>query len=185
VQGWYQGGISVFDWTDPANPREIAYFDRGPMDSKKLLGAGSWSAYWYNGVIVSSEIARGLDVLELTPSAHLSQNEIDAARLVQFEFLNVQEQPKLVWPPSFVVPRATLDQLERSKGLAPERVAAARQELARAEGVSGAERREALTRLAGELELDAQTAADGAKVRALVAAIGELADAELSPERRR
>jgi hypothetical protein len=82
VQGWYQGGISVFDWTDPARPVEIAYFDRGPMDSTRLRSAGSWSAYWYNGYIYSSEIARGLDVFELVPSGFLTQSEIDAARTV-------------------------------------------------------------------------------------------------------
>jgi hypothetical protein len=113
VQAWYQGGISVFDWTDPAHPREIAYFDRGPMDSTKMVGAGSWSAYWYNGHIVSSEIARGLDILDLKPSGFISQNEIDAARLVHLDYLNVQGQPKLVWPASFVVARAYLDQLAR------------------------------------------------------------------------
>src|SRR3989454_300920 len=95
VQAWYQGGISVFDWTDAAHPKEIAYFDRGPMDSTKMVGAGSWSAYWYNGYIVSSEIARGLDILELQPSGFLSQNEIDAAKLVHFDYLNVQDQPTL------------------------------------------------------------------------------------------
>jgi hypothetical protein len=93
VQAWYQGGISVFDWTDAAHPTEIAYFDRGPMDSTKLVDAGSWSAYWYNGYIYSSEISRGLDVFELKPSALLSQNEIDAAKQVLFDFLNVQDQP--------------------------------------------------------------------------------------------
>ncbi|MGH7559723.1 MAG: LVIVD repeat-containing protein, partial [Gemmatimonadales bacterium] len=126
VQGWYQGGISIFDWTDPAQPKEIAYFDRGPMDSTRLLSAGSWSVYWYNGVIVSSEIARGLDILELVPSAFLTQNEIDAAKTVRFEYLNAQEQPKMVWPPSFALARAFLDQLERGRGLAPDRIAAAR-----------------------------------------------------------
>src|SRR5256885_16553087 len=75
AQGWYQGGISVSDGTDANHPKEIAFFDRGPMDSTKLLGAGSWSAYWYNGYIVSSEIARGLDILELTPNSLLTQNE--------------------------------------------------------------------------------------------------------------
>ncbi|MEO7219715.1 MAG: hypothetical protein ABIZ73_03735, partial [Gemmatimonadaceae bacterium] len=85
VQGWYQGGISVFDFTDAANPKEIAYFDRGPMDATKLLTSGSWSSYWYNGYIVSSEITRGLDILQLKPSGLLSQNEIDAARLVHFD----------------------------------------------------------------------------------------------------
>ncbi|MFN2421198.1 MAG: LVIVD repeat-containing protein [Gemmatimonadota bacterium] len=100
VQGWYQGGISVFDWTDPENPKEIAFFDRGPRDPDEVRSAGSWSAYWYNGYIVSSEIARGLDILELTPSEHLSQEEINAAKQVRFEELNVQTQPKLEWPAS-------------------------------------------------------------------------------------
>src|SRR5262252_3205263 len=70
VQGWYQGGISVFDWTDPAHAREIAYFDRGPLDAGRLVSGGSWSVYWYNGLVVSSEIARGLDIFELLPSAY-------------------------------------------------------------------------------------------------------------------
>jgi hypothetical protein len=100
VQGWYQGGISVFDWTDPEHPKEIAFFDRGPWDANELQSAGSWSAYWYNGYIVSSEIARGLDIFELTPSEHLSHAEIDAAKQVRFDELNVQSQPKLVWPAS-------------------------------------------------------------------------------------
>jgi hypothetical protein len=175
VQGWYQGGISVFDWTDPAHPREIAYFDRGPMDSTKLLGAGSWSAYWYNGYIVSSEIARGLDIFELQPSAFISQNEIDAAKLVRFDYLNAQDQQKLVWPRSFVVARAYLDQLARSNGLAADRVSATRTALARAERLSGQARRDALTQLATQLNGDAQGAADQAKVRALAAAVTELA----------
>ena len=158
VQGWYQGGVSVFDWTDAAHPREIAFFDRGPMDSTKLVGAGSWSAYWYNGYIVSSEIARGLDIFELVPSGLLSQNEIDAAKLVHFDYLNAQDQPKLVWPASFVVGRAYLDQLERSHGLASERIAALRDGLARAERLSGQARREALNQLASQLGTAAGTA---------------------------
>jgi len=178
AQGWYQGGVSVFDWTDPAHPKEIAFFDRGPMDSTKLEGAGSWSAYWYNGYIVSSEIARGLDILELQPSAFLSQNEIDAAKLVHFDFLNVQDQPKFVWPASFVVARAYLDQLARSNGLAPARVAAARDALARAEKLPGPGRRDALTLLATQLNGDASSAADGAKIRTLAATVTGLANAE-------
>jgi len=194
VQGWYQGGISVFDWTDPAHPTEIAYFDRGPMDSTKLVGAGSWSAYWYNGYIVSSEIARGLDVFELVPSGFISQNEIDAAKLVHFDFLNVQDQPKLVWPPSFVVARAYLDQLARSRRLAPDRVSATRNALARAERLSGQGRRDALTQLAAQLDRDAGGAtgrapvvvvggmpvtseAGSEKVRTLAAAVRDLANA--------
>jgi len=195
AQGWYQGGISVFDWTDPAHPTEIAYFDRGPMDSTKLVGAGSWSAYWYNGYIYSSEIGRGLDVFELVPSGLLSQNEIDAAKLVHFDFLNVQDQPKLIWPPSFAVARAYLDQLARSHRLAPGRVSATRNALARAERLSGQGRRDALTQLAAELDRDAggatgrgpgvvvQGAPVGSgggsdKVRTLAAAIRDLANAQ-------
>ena len=177
VQGWYQGGISVFDWTDPAHPREIAYFDRGPMDSTKLVGAGSWSAYWYNGYIVSSEIARGLDIFELQPSAFLSQNEIDAAKLVHFDYLNAQDQQKLVWPARFVVPRAYVDQLARGNGLAPDKVSATRTALARAERMSGQGRRDALTQLVTQLNGDAAGAADQAKVRMLAAAVTELANA--------
>jgi len=191
VQGWYQGGISVFDWTDPARPKEIAYFDRGPMDSTKLVGAGSWSAYWYNGYIVSSEIGRGLDVFELLPSGLLSQNEIDAAKLVHFDYLNVQDQPKLVWPASFAVARAYLDQLARLNGLAPDKVVGARTALARAEGLSGPQRRDALTQLATQLNGDSKgeplivsegkaiesQATGRSKVRTLAAAVLDLVNA--------
>ncbi len=177
AQAWYQGGVSVFDWTDPSHPKEIAYFDRGPMDSTKLVGAGSWSAYWYNGYIISSEIGRGLDVFELEPSGLLSQNEIDAAKLVHFDFLNVQDQPKLVWPASFVVARAYLDQLARGNGLAVEKVSAARTALGNAERLSGPQRRDALAQLATQLTSDAQGAADKAKVRTLATAVGDLANA--------
>ncbi len=117
AQAWYQGGISMFDWTDPAHPKEIAFFDRGPMDPTRLTFGGSWSVYWYNGVLVSSETMRGLDILELTPSGFISQNEIDAAKSVRLEYLNTQGQPKLVWPATFALARAYLDQLERSQGL--------------------------------------------------------------------
>jgi hypothetical protein len=190
VQGWYQGGISVFDWTDPAHPREIAYYDRGPMDSTKLVGAGSWSAYWYNGYIVSSEIARGLDVFELLPSGFLSQNELDAAKLIHFDYLNAQDQQQLVWPASFAVARAYLDQLARSNGLAPAKISAARTALARAEKLAGQPRRDALTHLATQLNGDSQgapqlvvngqvqgLAVDQSKVRTLVAAVTDLAGA--------
>jgi len=176
AQGWYQGGISVFDWSDPAHPKEIAFFDRGPMDSTKLVGAGSWSAYWYNGYIVSSEISRGLDIFELEPSGFLSQNEIDAAKLVHFDYLNAQDQQQLVWPASFVVARAYLDQLARSNGLAPDKLAAARSALARAERLSGQQRRDALQLLATQLSNDAQGSADQPKLRTLAAAILDLAN---------
>jgi hypothetical protein len=177
VQGWYQGGISVFDWTDPAHPKEIAFFDRGPMDSTKLEGAGSWSAYWYNGHVVSSEIARGLDVLDLQPSAQLSQNEIDAAKLVRVDQLNVQDQQRIVWPAAFVVARAYCDQLERTSGLAAARLRAVRSALASAEKLSGRRRSESLTRLATQLDGDASSAADQAKVKQLAWEVRELAGA--------
>jgi hypothetical protein len=175
VQGWYQGGISVFDWTDPSNPHEIAFFDRGPVDSLEMNSAGSWSVYWYNGVIVSSEIARGLDILELTPSEHLTQNEIDAARTVHLDYLNVQGQPQFVWPPSFALARAYLDQLERSNGLATDRIATSREALAAAEATSGEAQREALGVLASELDDAAEGAGDADKVQTLVSAVTDLA----------
>jgi hypothetical protein len=177
VQGWYQGGISVFDWTDASRPREIGYFDRGPADSTRMVTAGSWSAYWYNGLIVSSEMARGLDILELVASPFISQNEIDAAKSVRFDYLNVQGQPKLVWPPTFSLARAYIDQLERSNGLAPARISAARASLSSSENLSGAQRRESLTQLASRLETEAAAAADPSKVRLLASAVRELAAA--------
>jgi LVIVD repeat len=177
VQAWYQGGISVFDWTDPSHPKEIAFFDRGPMDSTQMVGAGSWSAYWYNGVIVSSEIARGLDIFELLPSGFISQNELDAANSVHLAYFNTQDQPKLVWPASFALPRAYLDQLERSKGLASGQIAAARTQLASAEKLSGQPRRTALTALAIQLNADSKGAADATKVHTLAASVTALATA--------
>ncbi len=127
VQAWYQGGISLMDFTDPANPMEIGYFDRGPVDAKMLLLAGSWSAYWYNGKIYSSEIARGLDIFELTPTKFLTQNEIDAAKAVEFPQLNVQTQEMTKWPRNLAVAKAYVDQLERSSALPAERITSLRQ----------------------------------------------------------
>jgi hypothetical protein len=175
VQAWYQGGVSVFDWTDPKHPHEIAYFDRGPVDGTRLEMGGSWSAYWYNGVIVSSEIARGLDVFELKPSALLSVNEIAAAKTVHFDEFNTQGQPALVWPTTFALARAYLDQLERSKGLAASRIAAARIALSTAERASASERRDALTQLATQLDGDAANSSDGSKVRLLSGTVRNLA----------
>jgi hypothetical protein len=176
VQGWYQGGISIFDWTDAANPIEIAYHDRGPVDSTKMGSGGSWSVYWYNGAMYSSEISRGLDIFELTPSAFLTQNEIDAAKTVHFDYLNAQGQPKMVWPPSFALARAYLDQLDRSNCLGKARVNSVRQGLASAETASGAQRRESLTQMAAQLDGDARTSCDAPKVRKLAGAVRDLAN---------
>jgi hypothetical protein len=126
VQAWYQGGVSVMDFTDPTHPFEIAYFDRGPIDPKMLVLGGEWSAYWYNGSIYGSEIARGLDIFELTPTQFLTQNEIDAAKSVQVPVLNVQDQQRLEWPATLIVAKAYLDQLERSQALPADRIAALR-----------------------------------------------------------
>jgi hypothetical protein len=175
VQGWYQGGLSVFDWTDVSKPKEIAYFDRGPIDGARLITGGSWSVYWYNGLIVSSEIARGLDILELLPSGLITQNELDAAKTVKFDYLNAQEQRKMVWPPSFAKARAFVDQLERASGLPAARIAAVRQDLAGAEQLSGEAKRQALRKLATQLSADAKSAPDQQKARMLADAVRELA----------
>ena len=177
IRDRYQGGISVFDWTDASNPREIAFFDRGPSDSTRMGPGGTWSAYWYNGVIVSSEIARGLDILELTPSGLLSQNEIDAAKTVRFEYLNAQGQPKLVWPPSFALARAYVDQLGRSNGLSARRISDVRRMLNDADRTSGSQRAEMLTRLAGQLDGDMSASGDAARIRMLAGAVRELSTA--------
>jgi hypothetical protein len=126
VQGWYQGGISIVDFTDAEHPVEIGYFDRGPIDPKMLVLAGDWSAYWYNGNVYASEIARGLDVFELTPTQFLTQNEIDAAKAVRVAELNVQNQEKIEWPRTLVVAKAYVDQLERSQALSADQVTALR-----------------------------------------------------------
>jgi hypothetical protein len=175
AQGWYQGGVSVFDWSDAAHPKEIAFFDRGPMDSTKLVGAGSWAAYWYNGYLFSSEIGRGLDIFALVPGPLLTQNEIDAAKLVHVDYLNVQDQQQIVWPTSFVVARAYVDQLARSNGLSAARLTAVRSALGRAEKLSGPARRRALTQLATQLGGDAQHSSDGGKVRLLADEVKGLA----------
>jgi hypothetical protein len=165
----------MFDWTDAAHPREIAYFDRGPVDANKLTLAGSWSVYWYNGAIVSSEIQRGLDIFELVPSAFISQNEIDAAKSVHLDYLNTQGQPKLVWPASFALSRAYVDQLERSKGLSASRIAAIRASLASAESAAGGSRATALSAIATQLDADAAGSSDAAKVRLLAGSVRSLA----------
>ena len=176
IQSWYQGGVSVFDWTDAAHPKEIAFFDRGPTDSTRLGGGGSWSVYWYNGAMYSSEIARGFDVFELTPSEFISQNEIDAAKTVHFDYFNAQGQPKLVWPPSFALARSYVDQLERNKCLSGARISAVRQGLESAEKASGSARSTALTQMTTQLESDARGSCDGAKVLKLSAAVKDLAN---------
>lgn len=175
VQAWYQGGLSVFDWTDIDHPQEIAYFDRGPVDASRMVMGGSWSAYWYNGVIVSSEIARGLDIYELVPNALISENELAAAKTVRLPYWNTQDQQKLLWPQTFVLARAYLDQLARSNGLPADRIASARKTLAAAERRSESARRTALTQLASQLNAAAAASSDQAKVKMLASTVTDLA----------
>jgi len=173
VQAWYQGGVSVVDFTDPAHPQEIAYFDRGPIDPKMLVLGGDWSAYWYNGAIYGSEIARGLDVFELTPTDLLTQNEIDAAKAVQVKELNVQNQQKLEWPAKLVVAKAYVDQLERSGGLPGEQIASLRKAIKKTEKSHLNKKQVAkLSAMTGDIEAtasSAKTPADASRLEALAA----------------
>ncbi|HEV3197135.1 MAG TPA: hypothetical protein VGZ73_04495 [Bryobacteraceae bacterium] len=175
VQAWYQGGISVVDFTDSAHPMEIAYFDRGPVDGAKRAMGGQWSTYWYNGYIYGSEIARGVDVFRLVPNKYITQNEIDAANQVHFDELNVQNQPKITWPANFVVARAYIDQLTRSSALAPQRIAALNSAIAAVEA-SRSDRKGVAQLKAMGVSLDndaakAKTPADAERMRALAVII--------------
>ena len=171
VQAWYQGGISVFDFTDAAHPVEIAYFDRGPIFSDMLVLGGHWSSYWYNGHIYASEIARGLDVFELTPTKFLTQNEIDAAKTVQLAGFNVQNQERFEWPRKLVVAKAYVDQLERTQALPADQIASLRQAIKNAESSQMKTSELAkLKKLAPSLEKTAglsKSAADATRLQAL------------------
>jgi hypothetical protein len=195
VQGWYQGGVSVMDFTNADKPTELAYFDRGPIDNppgadvpvaqpqspggRNLRGTigGSWGAYYWNGLIYSSELDRGFDILELQPSDQLSKNEIEAAKLVRFVEYNPQSQPKIVWPAAFPVVRSYLDQLVRGNGLASDRTTAIASRLDAAEKQSGKQRRDALNALAKQVDKDVSGAKDPERVKLMSAAIKDLAKA--------
>jgi hypothetical protein len=193
VQGWYQGGVNIIDFTNADKPFEIGYFDRGPIDplpgadipvsaaasqaisrTRGTIG-GSWGAYYWNGYIYSSEMDRGLDIMELQPSAHLSANEIAAAKLVTMREYNPTSQPKLEWPAAFVVVRAYLDQLVRDGGLAADRTTAIAAALDAAEQKEGVARGTALTALARLVDGDVAGAKDQPKVRMMIEAIRKLA----------
>jgi hypothetical protein len=189
------------DFTNPDRPTEIAYFDRGSIDppppppmadsakgvelavaggrgavrGRGMTIGGSWGAYYWNGMIYSSELDRGFDIMELTPSAQLSANEIAAAKLVTLKEYNPQSQPKYTWPPAFVVVRSYLDQLVRNRGLAADRTTAISAALTAAEQKKGAARGAALTALATRVDGYATGANDAARVRIMSDAIKELA----------
>jgi hypothetical protein len=155
VQGWYQGGVSIVDWTDPSHPVELGYFDRGPIDTTKLVIGGDWAAYWYNGYIYASEIARGVDVFKLLPTKYISENEIAAAKLVQVKEENVQDQKRIVWPSNFIVAKAYVDQLERDNALPADRIAALKAAVNKAEKSHS---KKGLAPLAASLDKDAASA---------------------------
>ncbi len=174
VQAWYQGGVSVFDFTDSTKPFEIAYFDRGPIDEKNLILGGYWSTYWYNGRIYGSEISRGIDIFRLLPSEYLTQNEIDAASAVRLDVFNAQAQSRLTWPPVASVARAYLDQLTRGKAIDPARAAAVKGALDKTDKDKAA--RPAIDQLDGlakELEHDAAAASgkDAERLRGLASTL--------------
>jgi LVIVD repeat len=191
VQGWYQGGVDVSDFTDPDHPFEVAFFDRGPADAPPAPGdtanaaisrqrgtiGGSWGAYYWNGYIYSSELARGFDVLELVPSDKLSANEIAAAKLVRMQEYNPQSQPHYSFPAAFPVVRSYLDQLVRNNGLTSDRTSAIAKALDAAEQQSGAARAKSLTTLAAQVDRDVKGASDQQRVRTMAAEIRRLAAA--------
>lgn len=180
VQAWYQGGISLVEFTDAEHPVEIGYFDRGPINPNMLILGGDWSAYWYNGHIYGSEIARGLDVFELTPTKFLTQNEINAAKSVRVSELNVQNQQKIEWPRTLVVAKAYVDQLERSKALPAGQIAAVRQAIQSAESTqTNHAGNTKLKDLAASLETSAGTAKNAADAKRL----HELAEILKNPAR--
>src|SRR5690606_13763700 len=142
----------------------------------RLEAAGSWSVYWYNGVIVNSEIGRGLDIFELVPSEFITQNEIDAAKTVRQNVLNPQGQPTIVWPASFAKAKAYLDQLERDRQLNAQSLNAFRTGISGAEGLSGSARATALNTLAGQVDAAAAGSGNTAKVRDMAATLRALAN---------
>ncbi len=171
VQAWYQGGISVFDWTDPANPVEIAFHDRGPVSAERMQSGGSWSVYWYNGLIVSSEISRGLDIFDLTPSPYMTINEIEASKTVVLDYLNAQGHPMFEWPSTPVLAKAYVDQLDRDNGLDAASITAIRQGLANAEA-SG--KSKMFSELADKVSGMAAGAGDSDKVQMLANTLKDL-----------
>lgn len=174
VQAWYQGGMSLIDFTDSANPQEIAYFDRGPIHEERLMLGGYWSTYWYDGRIYGTEIARGLDVFELQASAAMSENEIAAAMIAdQGELFNPQQQFAVTWPQGDpAVAMAYIDQLERSAALPDDQVAALTFALETASGSLAADRGDRataaeLTQLASDLNAASGDAMNAARIAAL------------------
>jgi hypothetical protein len=173
VQAWYQGGISIVDFTDAAHPFEIAYFDRGPVDGAKRAMGGQWSTYWYNGYIYGSEIARGVDVFRLTPTKFLTQNEIDAANQVHFDHLNVQNQPKVEWPSNLIVARAYVDQLARGSSLPAKTMTALQTAVGESSESAKAGKLKSLATTLEKALPSVKSPADSARIKALAAILAK------------
>jgi hypothetical protein len=163
VQSWYQGGVSIMDYTDPTHPFEIGYFDRGPVDDSRPAMGGQWSTYYYNGYIYGSEIARGTDVLKLVPTKDLTQNEIDAAAQVYLPELNVQDQPHIDYPLTFITAKAYLDQLARGTSLSTTRIAAIKADI----DAKNTKKLHADAKATEKAAAMAKTSADGDRLHAL------------------
>jgi hypothetical protein len=163
VQSWYQGGVSLMDYTDPTHPFEIGYFDRGPVDDSRPAMGGQWSTYYYNGYIYGSEIARGTDVLKLVPTKYLTQNEIDAAAHIYLPELNVQDQPHIDYPMTFITAKAYLDQLARGSSLPADKIAAINAHI----DAKNAKKLRADAKTAKKAAATAKTSADADRLHAL------------------
>ncbi len=180
AQAWYQGGLSVFDWTDPSNPVEIAFFDRGPLSETQIYTGGYWSTYWHDGYIYGAEISRGIDVFRLAPSEHLTANEIAAAEAVEMREFNAQLQPRVEWSASAPVAHAYVDQLERSGAMSEGEAQTVRTLVERAASQGAGSVRGELQRLAGELEaatgaVASSASVDARRMRALAATLRGMA----------
>ncbi|MCP2671436.1 hypothetical protein NHF40_10915 [Maricaulaceae bacterium EIL42A08] len=171
AQSWYQGGLSLMDFTDPQNPFEIAYFDQGPVDGETLGVAGYWSAYWHNGYIYASDIARGFQQFRLLPSEHLSEAEIAAAEQVMWGLNNPQTQQKIEWEDTPAVAQAYLDQLQRGDAIDADLAERISSEIERWDG--GRPRGRTMRRLAGDLT-EAAGEAEGAHAERMTALAGVL-----------
>lgn len=175
VQSWYQGGINVFDFTDPRNPIEIAFHDRGPISAERVQTGGSWSIYWYNGVLINSEIARGIDIFELLPSDFVTENEIAAANTVTMDYFNPQGQPRFTWPASYDLARSYVDQLERDRELDMQTLQMIRSSIAEAEQAGGSQKSQMLNELVSEIQNRAGTSSNDTKMHKLADTLKELA----------
>ena len=181
VQAWYQGGISIMDFTDSGNPQEIAYFDRGPIDEEVMIAGGFWSVYWYGGKIYGTEMVRGLDVLALLPSEYLSENEVAAANLAdQDGIFNPQQQFPVSWPDAPVVAMAYVDQLKREDALPAALAGDLDRALVEAEkairdGSSDRRLSNELKSLAKQLDADDEAGMTAQRKAALASALGGMA----------